>query len=101
MYSIERVLNGRTLACDEVLSSKLEVVFEMRRHRRDGGDGCMMEAGGALIGCCFEGASFLSLASPHSAIQPFSQAGWPKENHVIIKPRKQGSVKVRGVEFVP
>jgi hypothetical protein len=71
-------LNGRALACDEVLSLKLEVVFEMRRHRRDGGDGCMMEAGGALIGCCFEGASFLSLSRfstfSHSAIQPSRMA---------------------------
>jgi len=80
MYSIERVLNGRTLACDEVLSSKLEVVFEMRRHRRDGGDGCMMEAGGALIGCCCEGASFLvklSLSLLHIQPKP-SQAGCSK-----------------------
>ena len=45
---------------------KLEVVFEMRRHRRDGGDGCMMEAGGALIGCCCEGASSLSLSLLHT-----------------------------------
>jgi hypothetical protein len=89
MYLIERVLNGRALACDEVLCSSWRSFFEMRRHRRDGGDGCMMEAGGALIGCCCEGASSLSLSRFSTfTIQP-SRMDERKPRH--NQTRKQGS----------
>jgi ribonuclease PH len=47
---------------------------ETHTHERRRG-GCMMEAGDALIGCCCEGASSLSL----SRFSTLSQAGWLKE----------------------